>query len=80
MHDTEDRKHVDGRKTTLQHSCENGHESTVEVEADVHVQTNDWYTTLYITCHKGHDSTAQLLLKNGADVILQDSSFYCYLQ
>nr|XP_022288226.1 uncharacterized protein LOC111100543 isoform X2 [Crassostrea virginica] len=42
VHDTEDRKHVDGRKTELQDSCENGNESTVEVEADVHLQTNDW--------------------------------------
>ena len=57
----------------LQDSCENGNESTVEVEADVHLQTNDWFATFYITCYKGHDGTAQLLLKNGADVILQDS-------
>ena len=71
---------MDGRKTELQDSCENGNESTVEVEADVHLPLNDWYTTFYITCNKGHDGTAQLLLKNGADVILQDSPFYCYLQ
>ena len=62
---------MDGRKMALQDSCENGNESTVEVEADVHLQTNDWYATFYITCYKGHDGTAQLLLKNGADVILQ---------
>ena len=34
MHDTEDRKHVDGRKTELQDSCENGNEGTVEVVAE----------------------------------------------
>lgn len=68
---------MDGRKTTLQHSCENGNGSPVEVEADVHLPTNDWYTNFYITCSKGHDGTAQLLLKNDADVILHDSPFYC---
>ena len=67
---------MDGRKTELQHLCENQPESTVEVGADVYFQTNDWYTTFYITCYKGHDGTAQLLLLsyvkegNGADVNL----------